>query len=417
MSEIVRATPGRRAAHVALAAIGPGILVMLADADVGNVVTAAKAGAAFGFRLLPLLIVLIPVLYIIRELTLRVGILTRRGLGELVAERFGGGWSVIAAVGLVMAVLASLVTEFTGVAGVGELYGVSRAIGVPLAGGILLAIVATGTYRRIEVLTIWIGLFQLAFIAVAATARPDLHRVIYEMTDIPIGNHAFLLLAAAIVGACLNPWMMFDQQSAVVDKSLRLRDLKVSRIETAVGVLVAQLLTAAVLIAVATSFDPSGSNGTPETVGAISGATKPLLGPRLGPLVFSVGVLGASMVAAVVCSLSLAWGIGEPCGLRRSLEHEPRRLRWFFLICVAGVVFAAALVLFSPNLIWLNILAQVVNVFLLPVVLTFLIVLAATCLPPRLSLRRWYLGLTVCLAAVTCGFGLLGGLQGMISGG
>jgi len=416
MSEFVRATVGRRAALMALAAIGPGLLVMLADADVGNVVTAAKAGATFGFRLLPLLVVLIPVLYVIQELTLRVGILTHRGLGELVAERFGGGWSVIAAAGLVMAVLASLVTEFTGVAGVGELYGVSRTIGVPLAGGILLAIVATGTYRRIEFLTLWIGLFQLAFIAVAATARPDPHRVVYEIADFPIGNHSFLFLAAAIIGACLNPWMMFYQQSAVVDKGLRLRDLKVSRIETAVGALIAQLLTGAVLFAVATSFGTSGSDATLETVGEISAATKPLLGPTLGPLVFSVGVLGASMVAAIVCSLSLAWGIGELCGLRRSLEREPLRLRWFFLIYVAGVVSAAALVLLSPNLVWLNIMAQVVNVFLLPVVLTFLIVLAATCLPPHLRLGGWYLGLTVCLTAVTCGVGLLGALQGMSGG-
>jgi Mn2+/Fe2+ NRAMP family transporter len=399
-----------------LAAIGPGLLVMLADADVGNVVTAAKAGAAFGFRLLPLLVVLVPILYVVQELTLRVGILTRRGLGELVAERFGGGWSVIAGVALVIAVLASLVTEFTGVAGIGELYGVSRTIGVLLAGGMLLAIVVTGTYRRIEFLTLWIGLFQLAFIAVAVTARPDPHRVVHEMTHIPIGNHAFLFLAAAIIGACFNPWMMFYQQSAVVDKGLRLRDLKVSRIETAVGALIAQLLTAAVLFAVATSFGPSGSGGTLETVGAISESTKPLLGPTLGPLVFSVGVLGASMVAAVVCSLSLAWGIGELCGVRRSLEREPQRLRWFFLIYVAGVVSAAALVLLSPNLIWLNIVAQVVNVFLLPVVMGLLIVLAARSLPARVSLRGWYLKLTVCIAVVTCGIGLLGALLGMFGG-
>ncbi len=416
MSEIVRATPGCRAAYVALAAIGPGLLVMLADADVGNVVTAAKAGAAFGFRLLPLFVGLVPVLYIIQELTLRVGVLTRRGPGELVAERFGGGWSVIAAVGLVMAVLAPLVTEFTGVAGVGELYGVSRTIGMPLAGAILLAIVATGTYRRIEFLTLWIGLFQFAFIAVAVTARPDPHRVIHEMTDIPFANHAFLFLAAAIIGACFNPWMMFYQQSAVVDKGLRLCDLKVSRVETAVGALIAQLMTAVVLFAVATSFGPSGSDRALETVGAISVATKPLLGPTLGPLVFSVGVLGASMVAAVVCSLSPAWGIGELCGLRRLLEREPRRLRWFFVIYVAGVVCAAALVLLSPNLIWLNILAQIVNVFLLPLVTTFLILPAATCLPHRLSLRGRYLGLTVGLTTMTCGLGVPGALQGMFSG-
>ena len=399
---------------VALAAIGPGLLVMLADADVGNVATSAQAGAHWGFRLLPLLLALIPVLYVIQELTVRLGIFTRRGLGELVRERFGRTWSVIAGVGLVTVVLASLVTEFTGVAGVGELYGVSRYLCVPLAGAVLLGIVATGSYRRIEYVTLWIGLFQFAFILVAATARPDIHRVTHEMLDLPLGNGAFWFLGAAIIGACFNPWMMFYQQSAVVDKQLTQRDYRVSRIETAVGAVVAQLLTAAVLFAAAATFGPQGFNGTLETVGDISEAMKPLLGASTGPLVFSAGVLGASIVAAVVCSLAMAWGIGELCGLRRSLEHEPQRLRWFFLIYVAGTLATAALVLLSPNLLWLAILAQVVNVFMLPLVVGFLIILAATCLPNRYRLRGWYLWLTIALSVATCGAGLVGAAQGTV---
>jgi Mn2+/Fe2+ NRAMP family transporter len=311
-------------------------------------------------------------------------------------------------------VLASLVTEFTGVAGVGELYGVSRYLCVPLAGTALLGIVATGTYRRIEYVTLWVGLFQLAFIVVAATARPGIHRVTREMLDLPLGNGAFWFLGAAIIGACFNPWMMFYQQSAVVDKRLVQCNYRLSRIETAVGAMVAQLLTAAVLFAAATTFGPVGFDGTLETVGDISEAMKPLLGASIGPLVFSVGVLGASIVAAVVCSLAMAWGIGELCGLRRSLEYEPQRLRWFFLIYVAGTLAAAGLVLLSPNLLWLSILAQVVNVFILPLVLGFLIILAATSLPDRYRLRGWYLWLTIVLSVATCGSGLVGAAQGAL---
>ena len=390
-----------------LAIVGPGILVMLADCDVGNVATSAQAGAHWGFRLLPLLIALIPVLYVIQELTVRLGIFAGRGLGELVRQRFGPTWSAITAVGLLTVVLASLVTEFTGVAGVGELYGVSRYISVPLAGAALLAIVMTGTYRRIERITLWIGLFQGAFFVVAATAHPAAHRVVHEITDVPLHNHAFLFLGAALIGACFNPWMMFYQQSAVVDKGLNASDYKVARIETLVGAVVAQLLTAAVLYAAATTFGPLGFDGSLETVGDIGESMKPLLGAALGPLVFSVGVLGASMVAAVVCSLALAWGIGELCGVHRALETHPRRVKWYLLIYVAGTVAAALLVLLSPNLLYLNILAQVTNVFMLPLVVGFVIVLAATCLPRRYRLRGPYLWVAVCLCVLTCGAGVV----------
>jgi Mn2+/Fe2+ NRAMP family transporter len=380
---------------------------MLADCDVGNVATSAQAGAHWGFRLLPLLIALIPVLYVIQELTVRLGIFAGRGLGELVRERFGPTWSVITTAGLITVVLASLVTEFTGVAGVGELYGVRRYLSVSLAVAALLAIVATCAYRRIERITLWIGLFQGAFFVVAATAHPAAHRVMHEMTDPPLRNHTFLFLGAALIGACFNPWMMFYQQSAVVDKGLSASDYTGARIETGVGAVVAQLLTAAVLYAAATTFGPLGFDGSLETVGDISESMKPLLGATLGPLVFSAGVLGASMVAAVVCSLALAWGIGELCGVHRALETHPQRVRWFRLTYVAGTIAAAALVLLSPNLLYLNILSQVTNVFMLPLIVGFVIILAATCLPQRRRLRGPYLWLTVCLCALTCGAGLI----------
>jgi Mn2+/Fe2+ NRAMP family transporter len=416
-SNVPRSVARPRTALLTLAAIGPGILVMLADIDAGNVATAARSGAHWGFRLLPLVLLLTPVLYIVQELTVRLGIFTRQGLGELVRARFGRTWSALAGFALLVVVVASLITEFTGVAGVGEIYGVSRDLCVPLAGGALLLIALSGSYRRIEYITLWIGLFQLAFFAVAGAAHSDMRRVVLEMTDLPIGNGGFWFLGAALIGATFNPWMMFYQQSAIVDKALGERNLRLSRAETAFGAALAQLLTAAVLYAAAISFGPYGFDGDLETVGQISQAMTPLLGPSFGPLVFSVGVLGASMVAAVVCSLALAWGIGELCGIRRDLEHHPGRLYWFFVIYAAGVTGAAAIVLLFQNLLWLNIVAQVVNVFMLPLILAFLIILAKVYLPDRFQPRGWYLWLTVGLSVATCACGLIGAVQGMFGNG
>lgn len=146
---------------------GPGILVMLADCDAGNVVTAAQSGARWGVRLLPMLILLIAPLYMVQELSVRLGIFTGEGHGELVRKRFGPVWAWIAALGLVVSVIGSLVTEFTGVAGVGEMYGVSRNTTLALAVFLLLGIVLTGSHKRVDRIALLIGAFELLFFAVA----------------------------------------------------------------------------------------------------------------------------------------------------------------------------------------------------------------------------------------------------------
>ena len=126
-----------------IAVWGPGLLVMLADADAGNVVTAAQSGAQWGYRLLPLVLLLIPMLYMVQELTVRLGVYTGRGHAELICVRFGLGWARLSTLGLAGAVVGSLITEFTGVAGVGELFGLSRSFTLPLAAATLLIIVAS----------------------------------------------------------------------------------------------------------------------------------------------------------------------------------------------------------------------------------------------------------------------------------
>jgi Mn2+/Fe2+ NRAMP family transporter len=392
---------------------GPGLLVMLADTDAGNVVTGAQAGVQWGYRLLPLLLLLIPVLYMVQELTVRLGIHTRRGHGELIRERFGVGWACLSTIGLAAATIGSLITQFTGVAGIGELYGLSRSLTLPIATVALLTVVATGSYRRVERTAIVIGLFECAFFAVAWAAHPNLNTMAKHAVDLPVHNREFMYMVAAIIGAVFNPWMIFFQQSAIADKKLQPGDLKAARWDTAVGAVLTQCLTGAVLVAAAATLASNGVSANLSGVGEISNAFSPLLGESAGRLVFSVGVLGASMVAAIVSSLALTWGVGEVSGYRRSLEYRPFKAKWFYGVYAACIVGAAALVWFVPDLVWLNIAAQVLNAFLLPLVIGLLVALAVKALPEPLLPRGFNLWVLIGISAIVIAVGLFGGLSGI----
>jgi Mn2+/Fe2+ NRAMP family transporter len=380
-----------------IAIAGPGLLVMLADTDAGNVVTGAQAGAQWGYRFLPLLLALMLMLYMVQELTVQLGMYTGRGHGELIRDRFGIGWALLSTAGLAVATLASLVTEFTGVAGIGELYGVSRGLSLPLATLALIGVVTTGSYRRVERAAVFIGLFELAFFGVAWAAKPSLAAMAKDAVDLPFNNHEFLYMGAAIIGAVFNPWMIFYQQSAVVDKRLMPNDITVARWDTALGAVLTQCMTGAVLIAGAALPASNTASIGLDSIGAIS-----------------AGVLGASIVAAIVCSLALAWGIGEVAGYRRSLETRPFEAKWFNGLYATGVAGAATLVWFVPDLIWLNIATQVLNAFLLPLVIGFLIVLAMKALPEQLRPRGVYLWVLIGISAVVTSAGLLGGIVGLL---
>ena len=393
---------------------GPGLLVMLADTDAGNVVTAAQSGAQWGYRLLPLILLLIPMLYMVQELTVRLGLSTGCGYGELIRARFGLGWAWLSTLALAGAVIGSLITEFTGVAGVGELFGLSRSLTLPLAAATLLLIVASGSYKRVERAALIIGLFELAFFVVAWAAHPGLAALARDAIDLPIRNRDFLFMVAAIIGATFNPWMIFYQQSATVEKKLRPGDLVHARWDTGVGAILTQCLTGAVLVAAAATFASGGGSSSLTSVGEISGALTPVLGEGAGRIVFSAGVLGASLVAAIVSSLALAWGVGEVAGYRRSLEYRPFDAGWFYGVYAACVLGSGAAVWFASNLVRLNIAAQVFNAFLMPLVIGLLVALAVTALPESYRLRGWYLGVLVAICTIVSAVGVFGGVRALI---
>jgi Mn2+/Fe2+ NRAMP family transporter len=396
-----------------VAVFGPGIVVMLADTDVGSIITAGQSGVQWGYKLLLLQVLLMPILYIVQELTVRLGIFTGRGHGELIRSAFGPVWAWVSAAGLAVATAGALLTEFSGVAGVGDLYGVPRLITLPLAAAALLAIVLTGSYRRVERAAIIIGLFEFAFFGVAWAARPDMATLAHDALSIPLANTGYLYLVAANIGAVIMPWMIFYQQSAIADKKLTGEHYVAARWDTAIGAVVTQLVMAAVLIAAAATIGRHSPNATLNTVGDMSKALTPFLGQQVGRLVFGLGVLGAALVAAIVSSLALAWGLGEVAGYRRSLEHHPLKARWFYAVYAVCVIGGAAVVGFAPNLVSLNVGVQVMNALLLPLVLGFLIRLAMVTLPPAYRLRGWYLWVVLVVCTITCALGVYGGLSGV----
>ena len=394
-----------------LSVFGPGLVVMLADTDVGSIITAGQSGVQWGYRLLLLQFVLMPILYMTQELTVRLAIFTGRGHGELIRETFGRFWAWVSVGGLTVAVFGALVTELAGVAGVGELYGVRRAISLVLAVAALLATVLTGSYRRVERIAIALGLFEFAFFAVAWMAHPSPAEIVTGMVDIPYANKDYLYLAAANVGAVIMPWMVFYQQSAVADKGLRPEHFKAARWDTAAGAVLTQVIMAAVLVATAATIGRENPGAILTSVGDMSQALTPYLGDGVGRAVFSAGVLGAGMVAAIVATLALAWGVGEVAGYRRSLNLRPAQATWFYGVYCGCVVLCAVLVLVWPDLVALSVHVQIMNALLLPLVLGFLVALAVRALPPAMRLRGPYLWIVLVVIGVTTVFAVFGGLQ------
>lgn len=395
-----------------MAVLGPGIVVMLADTDVGSIITAGQSGVQWGYRLLLLQAILIPILFMVQELTVRLGIFSGRGHGELIKETFGPFWAWVSVAGLAVATTGALLTELSGVAGVGELYGIPRWITLALASGALLLVVITGSYRRVERAAIVVGLFEFAFFGVAWVAHPNLATVARESIQIPLGNRGYLYLVAANIGAVIMPWMVFYQQSAVADKRLRPEHIGAARLDTAIGAVLTQLVMAAVLVSAAATIGAHHRSASLNTVGDLSAALTPYLGVGAGRLVFGLGIIGAGMVAAIVTSLALAWGLGEVTGYKHSLEHHPLEARWFYVVYAVTVVASATLIGVAPNLVSLNVGVQVMNAFLLPLVLGFLIALAVKALPAEHRLSGFYMWLVIAVAAATCLLGVFGGLNG-----
>ncbi|MBV8645855.1 NRAMP family divalent metal transporter [Paludibacterium sp.] len=397
-----------------LAIAGPGLVVMLADTDAGSVITAAQSGAQWGYQLLLMQALLIPILFIVQELTVRLGVVTGKGHGDLIRHHFGRVWAWVSVGTLLLACVGALLTEMSGLAGVGLMYGIP-AWATLTATVVGLSVMAyTGSYNSVERIAILLGSFELVFVLVAYYAHPDTSAMLAGLSKMPLHDSSYLYLVAANIGAVIMPWMVFYQQSAVVEKKLGVRDLRSARWDTAMGAVLTQVIMAAVLVVTAATLGRNGSHAPLDTIQEIAGALTPYLGKQVGQLMFGVGMVGAALVAAIVVTLTAARALGEITGYRHTLEHSPRQAPWFYAVYTAVLIVSAMIVSGGINMVALNIGVQVMNALLLPVVLGFLYLLARR-LPEPYRLKGVYAGGVALLMALTIGLGLYSGIMGIFT--
>jgi NRAMP (natural resistance-associated macrophage protein)-like metal ion transporter len=396
-----------------LAVIGPGLIVMLADIEAGSVVTLAQSGAQWGYRLLFMQILLIPLMFMAQELTVRLGLCTGKGYAELVRERYGQGIAMAATAVLLLSCFGALVTEMSGLVGAGSLFGIAPWETLTLVVTLIIGMVVSGSYLVIERIAVAIGLFTVAFIVMAVKARPNAGEIALEIWRIPFGDHAYLYLVAANLGTSIMPWTIFYQQSALINKGLNSAQLRAARIETMLGAILCQVLSAAVLIASASSLSAHHHDQGLDNIAQIGEAFGTLIGPW-GKAVFAIGLSGGALVATIVVCLSAAWAMGEAMGVRHSLEQHPLEAPWFYGPFAALLIVGGLLVGSGINLIHLSIAVAVLNAILLPSMLLLLFLLARRALPEEHRLTGFYALLVGTGLGLTAALGLYAGIVGSL---
>ena len=389
-----------------LRVIGPAWIVMLADVDAASVLTAAKAGTDFGYAMLLPIFALVPILYLVQEMTARLAIGTGLGHAELIRERFGLRWGVVSVTSMVIVDMLAYVAEFAGIVLGASLIGIPAAPAVLAALVLHTVIVLTGSYRRFEVATLALSLALFAFVALAFTAGPDPSAIIGGFSPAqPFDRPGYLDLVVATVGAVIMPWMLFYQQAATVEKGLGPEDLRGARWETLIGAIGSEVLMAAIVIAAAAAV-ASGAAGEAIAGGVELPAGLAALAQGVPGVLIAIGMIGAGLLAAVVISLSSAWAWSELLHWPHSLNLSIRRAPGFYILYLVEVVPAAIIALVAEDLVSVVIDAMILNVLVLVIPLTFRVRLsgARALLGPLAASRRY----SAILWAMTAGLLALG---------
>ncbi|CAI2647077.1 Divalent metal cation transporter MntH [Apilactobacillus kunkeei] len=390
-----------------LIVIGPGLIVMLADTDAGCLITAAQSGASYGYSMILPQLLLIPILFMVQEMTVRLGIVTKKGHGELIREYFGKFWAYVSAITLMISTIGALLTEFIGIAGVGELFGISKWITVPLSTFVLILIAFLGSYRRVEKIGIIFGLFELTFIIGIFMVHPNMDSIMTGIQSIPIHDDGYVYLVAANVGAVIMPWMIFYQQSAVVDKGLKRHMIKKEQTDTMVGTFITQGIMIGFIVLFAATVFHSKLNATEETVGDLVTSIGRYIGMAPAKAIMGSSILGGALVAAIVVVLAGTWGMTEVLDWKHSLNERINRSNLgFYSMYSLVLIVSALLVLFNEDLVSIAITVEVINALMVPIVLGFLLMLETKELPDRYKMKGIYKKIVIILSLIVMVFGI-----------
>ena len=389
----------RRRFVLLLAVLGPGVIAANAGNDAGGIATYASAGSQFVYRTLFLMVLVTVALVVVQEMAARLGAYSGEGLMSLVREQFSLRVATIPVVLMVIANLGLVVSEFAGIGAGFEIFGVSRYIAVPIAAFAIWAVVVFGSYRYAERVFLLLTLVFLAYPVAVFLGKPDWGAVAantlwphFEAT------HAFILVAVALVGTTITPYMQLYQASAVTDRGIGPDDYSRERVDTVGGVIFANLISMFIIIATAAAI---GGSGALSSADQAARALAPVAGSGASAL-FGVGLIGASALAAAIVPLSTAYGLAEAVGAERSVSRRFREARLFLGLFTGEVVFGAAVALIPGNLIHLLINTQILNGVITPVILAFILILAnrRSILGDAVNSPRFRVVATMCIAAV-----------------
>src|SRR5208337_697993 len=369
-----------------LAVLGPGIIVMVADNDAGGIATYAVTGSKYGFSLLWLFILLLPMAYFVQEMTVRLGSVTKRGHAEAIFDGFGPFWGWFSLGDLALVNWLTLITEYVGMTEAMAMFGIPRwitYIGVTL---ILLAVVISGKYWTFEKVTLFFCLFNLVYIPAAfwgmnVSYSPGwgkaLEGFVPQLPGGLSGEMIFILLAN--IGTTIAPWMIFFQQSAVVDKGMDIHDIPYGQVETFLGSVSTNVVAVFIILTTGAVLFYHHPTIAVEDVKQTAEALMPLMPHGQGDWarkLYAIGLFDAGFLGALCISLSSSWAVGEVFGWAHSLNYRVRDAVWFYLVYLGMLLTSGAVVLIpGAPLITITMFVQVIAVTVLPAALIFLLLL------------------------------------------
>ena len=362
-----------------LAVLGPGFITANVDNDSGGIFTYSQAGAQYGYTLLWTMIPITIALIVVQEMCSRMGVVTGKGLSDLIREEFGLRLTFVMMLLLVVLNYTNVVTEFIGITGSLHLFHVSKFISVPVCAFLVWLLVLKGDYKSTEKIFLIASLVYIAYIFAGVLARPDWHESLVATVTLPARSawrdKSYIYMAIGVVGTTIAPWMQFYLQSSIVEKGIPVKDYAASRLDVIVGCFFTDLIAWFIVVACAATLFVHGM-GAIQVAADAAEAMRPLAGDYAF-LLFAFGLFNASLFAASILPLSTAYtvceGLGVESGVDKSFKEAPFFYWLYTLLIVGGAV--TVLVLPDAQLINVAILSQVLNGVLLPVVIVPMLLL------------------------------------------
>jgi NRAMP (natural resistance-associated macrophage protein)-like metal ion transporter len=362
-----------------LAVLGPGFITANVDNDSGGILTYSQAGAQFGYTLLWTIIPITIALIVVQEMCARMGVVTGKGLSDLIREEFGLRLTVVLMVLLVVVNYTNVVTEFIGIAGSMHLFHISKFFSVPFCAFLVWYMVVRGSYKSTEKIFIVASLVYICYIFAGVLSQPSWHDAILATVHLPQksvwSDKAYIYMAIGVIGTTIAPWMQFYLQSSVVEKGIRVKDYAASRLDVIVGSFFTDIVAWFIIVACAATLYVHGM-GAIQVAADAAEAMRPLAGDYAF-ILFAFGLFNASVFAASILPISTAYTVCEGLGVESGVDKSFREAPFFYWLYTLLIVGGAATVLLLPDaqLINVAILSQVLNGVLLPVVIILMLLL------------------------------------------